>query len=88
MKPDLELQRINELIVTKEIEKPDSPFSQSVLIELLIRMDVLLQHLSRSGKRITYRDDVETDKSIGDITDLVSHYVMLLHTYPPVVKIS
>ena len=48
-------------------------FSQSAFIEILIRLNYVLQKLSRKGNRIVWTDDVKTGENITDITDLVNN---------------
>ena len=47
-------------------------FTQSAFIEILIRLNYILQELSKKSNRITWDDDVQTDQNIKDITDLVN----------------
>ncbi|MBP9827935.1 hypothetical protein KBC55_02150 [Patescibacteria group bacterium] len=47
----------------------ESLFAESVFIELMIRLDYVLQWLSRQGSRFAWGDDVDGGR---DITDLVN----------------
>ena len=68
---NLELYRIKTLLNTKIIES-NSPFAESVFIEILIRLNDLLGLLDKNGQRITFVDDVDVQGEVKDITDLVS----------------
>lgn len=48
-------------------------FTQSAFIELLIRLNYVLQELRKANKRIDWTDDVQTDTSIKNITDLINN---------------
>lgn len=48
-------------------------FTQSAFIELLIRLNYVLQELSKANKRIDWADDVQIDTNIKDITDLINN---------------
>ena len=65
-----EFQRCNELYLSQALTN-DSVFTQSVFIEVIIRLDYLLQKLNSINNRITWPEDI-SNKSIDDITDLVN----------------
>ena len=67
----LETQRCAELYNSQVFAKR-SIFTQSAFIELLIRLNYILQELSKKGRRATWTDDVLTGNTIKDITDLVN----------------
>lgn len=67
-----EIQRCVELFNSR-IFTSHSLFTQSAFIELLIRLDYVLQGLSKKGKRLTWTDAVQTENKIKDVTDLVNY---------------
>lgn len=50
-----------------------SIFTQSAFIEILIRLNYILQELSDKNNRITWDDYIQVDQNIKDITDLVNN---------------
>ncbi len=66
-----ELKRCIDLYSSGILHSPNFIFTQSVFIELLIRLNDILQTLSHRGKRIKFADDV-SGKGVKDITDLVN----------------
>lgn len=60
-------QKIFEL----NILQSEHVLCQSALIEILIRLNYILQSLNKVGNRISWKDDVEVEG--GDITDLVNN---------------
>ena len=66
-----ETQKCKELFDSKILTKHPL-FAQSAFIEILIRLDYILQKLSKNNSRIIWADDIQTDQNIGDITDLVN----------------
>jgi len=48
-------------------------FTQSAFIEILVRLNCILQELSKKNNRIVWADDVQTDQTIKDITDLLNN---------------
>ena len=48
-------------------------FTQSAFIEILVRLNSILQELGKKNNRIIWTDDVQTDQNIKDITDLVNN---------------
>lgn len=74
LKRDLlsELQRSEDLF-NSQVLSNHSIFSQSAFIEILIRLNFILQELSKNGRRIGWIDDVNVSKSVKDITDLVNY---------------
>lgn len=48
-------------------------FTQSALIEILIRLNYTLQKLNKKNNRIIWADDVQTYPKITDITSLVNY---------------
>lgn len=48
-------------------------FTQSAFIEILVRLNYVLQELSKKNNRIIWTDDVQVDQNIKDITDLVNN---------------
>ena len=48
-------------------------FTQSAFIEILVRLNYILQELSKKDNRIVWADDIQTDQNIKDITDLVNN---------------
>jgi len=45
-------------------------FTQSAFIEILVRLNYILQELSKKNNRIIWADDVQTDQNINDIKDI------------------
>ena len=74
LKRDLlsETQRCAELF-NSQIFTKHQIFTQSAFIEVLVRLNYILQELSKKNNRIVWADDVQTDKNIKDITDLVNN---------------
>ena len=68
----LEIQRCTKLFDSR-IFTSHSIFTQSAFIELLIRLNYVLQELSKKGKRATWVNDIQTDNTIKDITDLMNN---------------
>jgi len=68
----LETQRCAELFNSHIFTKHEI-FTQSAFIEILVRLNYLLQELSKKNNRIIWADDVQTDQNIKDITDLVNN---------------
>lgn len=67
-----EIKRSKDLFNSK-VFTSNSIFRQSAFIELLIRIDYVLQELSKKGERITWADDIQINQNIKDITDLVNN---------------
>ena len=74
LKRDLlsETQRCAELF-NSQIFTKHQIFTQSAFIEILVRLNFILQELSKKNNRIIWADDVQTDQNIEDITDLVNN---------------
>lgn len=72
MELQLEVARCVELF-NSQIFTSNSIFAQSAFIEILIRLDYLLQILSKENKRLKWSEDVQTNQKIKDITDLVNN---------------
>jgi len=74
LKRDLisETQRCAELFNSQIFTKHEI-FTQSAFIEILVRLNYILQELSKKNNRIIWADDVQTDQNIKDITDLVNN---------------
>jgi hypothetical protein len=74
LKRDLlsETQRCAELFNSQIFTKHEI-FTQSAFIEILVRLNYLLQELSKKNNRLIWTDDVQTDQNIKDITDLVNN---------------
>ena len=78
---DLELQKRDLLSETQrcaelfnsQIFTNHQLFTQSAFIEILVRLNYLLQELSKKNTRIIWADDVQIDQNIKDITDLVNN---------------
>ena len=68
----LETQRCAELF-NSQIFTNHQLFTQSAFIEILVRLNFILQELSKKNNRIIWKGDVQTDKNIEDITDLVNN---------------
>ena len=68
----LETQRCAELFNSQVFTKHEI-FTQSAFIEILVRLNYVLQELSKKNNRIIWADDVQTDQNIKDITDLVNN---------------
>ncbi len=66
-----DLKRCIDLYTSGILHSPNSIFTQSVFVELLIRLNDILQALSQKKKRINFTDDV-SGKGVKDITDLVN----------------
>jgi hypothetical protein len=70
---EYELFRVKQLLATNLLSEVDKPYTQSVFIELILRLDSLLQLLNREGRRINFTDDVDLpENESADITDLVN----------------
>jgi len=67
-----ETQRCAELF-NSQIFTNHQIFTQSAFIEILVRLNYILQELSKKNSRITWADDVQTNQNIEDITDLVNN---------------
>lgn len=67
-----ETQRCVELFDSQIFTKHQI-FTQSAFIEILIRLNYVLQELSKKNNRIIWADDIQTDQNIKDITDLVNN---------------
>lgn len=74
LKRDLlsETQRCAELFYSQIFTKHQI-FTQSASIEILVRLNYILQELSKKSNRIIWADDVQTDQNVKDITDLVNN---------------
>ncbi len=74
LKRDLlsETQRCAELF-NSQVFTNHQIFTQSAFIEILVRLNYLLQQLSKKNNRIIWENDVQTDQTIKDITDLVNN---------------
>ncbi|KKK51195.1 hypothetical protein LCGC14_3117390, partial [marine sediment metagenome] len=68
---NLQLRRCVELY-SSGIFQGASIFTQSAFIEILIRLNDLLQFFKGKGQRIDFTDDVKKAEEITDITDLVN----------------
>ncbi|GGI82661.1 hypothetical protein [Legionella impletisoli] len=65
-----EIARINTLLHSRAVET-DSLFAESAFIEILIRLNDLLNFLNSNGKRIKFTEDVDIQNGVNDITALV-----------------
>lgn len=66
------LRRLQPLIESRILwETPNNLFRESVYIEVLIRLNDLLQKSRILGKRISFTDDIKVGGEVSDITDLV-----------------
>ena len=65
----LELARIIQLLDSRVLEQ-DSLFTESVFIEVMVKLKDLLHFLNQLGRRVDFTHDVPED--IGDVTDLVA----------------
>ena len=74
LKRDLlsETQRCAELF-NSQIFTKHQIFTQSAFIEILVRLNYILQELSKKDNRIILADHLQTDQNIKDITDLVNN---------------
>ena len=74
LKRDLlsETQRCAELF-NSQIFTNHQLFTQSAFIEILVRLNYILQELSKKNNRIIWADDVRTDQNIKDITNLINN---------------
>ena len=72
LKRDLmsEIDRCKELF-NSNVFVNDSIFTQSAFIEILIRLNYVLQELYKNNNRLIWNDDIKNDQNIKDITDLV-----------------
>lgn len=68
----MEARRCAELF-NSQVFTQHQIFTQSAFIEILVRLNYLLQELSKKGNRIVWTDDVQTDQNIKDITDLINN---------------
>ena len=68
----LEIKRCTELF-NSQIFINYSVFTQSAFIEILIRLDYVLQKLSKQGNRINWTNDIQINQDVADVTDLVSN---------------
>lgn len=68
----IELNRSSELF-NSQVFTNHSIFAQSAFIEILIRLNYLLQELDKNDNRLIWSDDVQTSQDIKDITDLVNN---------------
>lgn len=77
----LELQKRNLLMETQrcaelfnsQVFTNHQIFTQSAFIEILVRLNYILQELSKKNNRVVWTDDVQTDQNIKDVTDLVNN---------------
>src|SRR3972149_9035634 len=67
-----ETQRCAELF-NSQVFANHQIFTQSAFIEILVRLNYILQELSKKNNRVVWTDDVQTDQNIKDITDLVNN---------------
>ncbi len=67
-----ETQRCAELF-NSQVFVNHQIFTQSAFIEILVRLNYILQELSKKNNRIIWADNVQTDQNIKDITDLVNN---------------
>lgn len=67
-----EMQRCAELF-NSHVFTNHQIFTQSAFIEILVRLNYILQELSKKNNRVVWADDVQTDKNIKDITDLINN---------------
>lgn len=67
-----EVQKCSELF-NSQIFVNRSIFTQSAFIELLVRLNYVLQELSKKHHRITWTHDILINQEIKDITDLVNN---------------
>ncbi len=78
---DLDLQKQNLLMETQrcaelfnsQVFTQNQTFTQSAFIEILVRLNYILQELSTKNSRITWTDSVQIDQNIKDITDLINN---------------
>ena len=68
----MEVQRCTELF-NSQVFTQHQIFTQSAFIEILVRLNYILQELSKKNNRIVWADDVQTDQNIKDITDLINN---------------
>lgn len=68
----IEAQRCAELF-NSQVFAQHQIFTQSAFIEILVRLNYILQELSKKNNRIIWADDVQTNQNIEDITDLVNN---------------
>lgn len=68
----MEAQRCTELF-NSQVFTNHQILTQSAFIEILVRLNYILQELSKKKGRIVWADDVQTDQNIRDITDLVNN---------------
>ncbi|MFH1710654.1 MAG: hypothetical protein ABH860_06305 [bacterium] len=74
LKRDLlfETQRCVELFNSQIFIKHQT-FTQSAFVEILIRLDYILQKLRKKNNGIIWTDDVQVDQKIKDVTGLVNN---------------
>lgn len=74
LKQDLqsETQRCAELF-NSQVFTNHSILTQSAFIEVLVRLDYVLQKLAKNRQRVVWGDDIKVFKKIRDITDLVNN---------------
>lgn len=74
LKRDLqcEMQRC-AVLFDSNVLADHTTFTQSAFIEVLIRLNYVLQKLADHSIRINWTDDVQVVQNIGDITDLVNN---------------
>lgn len=65
------VSRIEEILATNIFVAPYHPLLQSAFIELLIRLNDLMQKANSLGARISFTDDVAIYPGVRDITDAV-----------------
>ncbi|MES2953024.1 MAG: hypothetical protein V4674_00490 [Patescibacteria group bacterium] len=67
----MDIRRIHQLVESRVLET-DSLFAESAFIEILIKLNHILQLAATNGKRIQFTDDVIAQDEVKDVTDLVS----------------
>ena len=67
-----ETQRCAELF-NSQVFTQNQIFTQSAFIDILVRLNYVLQELSEKNNRIVWTDDIQTNQNIKDITDLVNN---------------
>lgn len=68
----LETQRCVELF-NSQVFVNHQIFTQSAFIEILVRLNYVLQELGKKDSRIVWADDVQINQNVKDITDLVNN---------------
>lgn len=66
----MEVERCNALFGSGAFDKYFF-FNQSVLTEILIRLNHVLQKMDKNNNRIAWDDDVKPDGDVRDVTDLI-----------------